>query len=151
MPSLRSGSRQSERDEYDRPPLPRLDTSFDARKPSVTQRMQQGGWMGVDSRAGSPASSTSDMDAPALEKRDSADSGFAEPESGSYFGDWTKLKNAVWGSAETSPSAPSEGYGWSTLVAKAVSLGAEDDAAIGPDGDTKLGRCIKEFVLLAQA
>ncbi|KAM0754743.1 hypothetical protein T439DRAFT_331699 [Meredithblackwellia eburnea MCA 4105] len=122
---------------------------------SVIERMSRGGWVGV----ASASSSTVDLGAPmhgspSLDKRGSADSGYSEgtssaAEKGSYFGNWSKLKKVVWGEEEnvsTPTAAPQQGPQlWDKFIAVATGHPDDDDDTVGPDGETKLSRCIKEY------
>ncbi|KAI5476936.1 hypothetical protein MNV49_007037 [Pseudohyphozyma bogoriensis] len=127
--------------------------------------MRAAGWQGVGSDSAS--SSRVDLhspDSPPLDKRGSADSGYSEgshDEKSGYFGNWNKIKKAMWG-GEEEEGAPErvptpQSYVWDKIMAatSVVSVGVsesvararlgEDDDTIGPDGDTKLTRVIKEY------
>ncbi|KAK4694862.1 hypothetical protein P7C70_g8662, partial [Phenoliferia sp. Uapishka_3] len=164
LPSLRRSAQATLTNrEGERPPLPGRSTSTRARGKTVVDRMQEGGWIGVQpsrSTSSSEASSSPTLGAPDLDKRTSADSGYSENRGGeqqpSYFGQWSKIKNAVvgWSGAVGDENIPPVGSnfsaepttGWGKLVSAVVRSSDEDeDGIVGPDGETKLGRCIKEY------
>ncbi|GAA5858187.1 hypothetical protein JCM1840_001077 [Sporobolomyces johnsonii] len=139
----------------------------------ILERMRQRGWSGVGGRDASPSrrsssSSSAGEDAEPWGRSASlskADSGYSEGEDGRSgaegYGErvlegWSALKKAVVGFAGDATAEGGQGAQiWKNLTATLAqsvgqvqfAWGGEDDGTIGPDGETKLGRAIKEYHL----